>query len=134
MNVKNPVDNINNLIANFVHAARRINNEYYILAVNRYSTDFRVSFFQRCSNSDRYVLQRRLDDFKPPEPTEAATVAYSTVEAKTLFYDIFLDPVSNRLIGIGPALLNLESELFPMAISVSSQTLEHEINQIKGVT
>ena len=55
------------------------------------------------------------------------------VDSNTLFYDIFLDPISNRLIGLGPALLNLKKDLFPMTISCNGLTLKHKLDQIKGI-
>ena len=56
-----------------------------------------------------------------------------SIDTSTLFYDIFLDPNSNRLIGLGPNLFNLKEDLFPMTISYSGRPLNHEIDQIKGI-
>ena len=56
-----------------------------------------------------------------------------SIDTSTLFYDIFLDPNSNRLIGLGPNLFNLKKDLFPMTISYSGRPLNHEIDQIKGI-
>ena len=56
------------------------------------------------------------------------------VDTNTLFYDIFLDPISNRLIGLGPELLNLKKDLFPMIISWNGLTLKYKLDQIKGIS
>ena len=55
------------------------------------------------------------------------------IDTSTLFYDIFFDPNSSRLIGLGPDLFNLKEDLFPMTISYSGRPLDHEIDQIKGI-
>ena len=56
-----------------------------------------------------------------------------SIDTSTLFYDLFLDPNSNRLIGLGPKLFNLKEDLFPMTISYSGRPLKHKIDQIKGI-
>ena len=55
------------------------------------------------------------------------------IDTATLFYDIFLDPNTNRLIGSGPAFLNLKKDLFPMSIICRGKTLKYELEEIKGV-
>ena len=56
------------------------------------------------------------------------------IDTTTLFYDAFLDPSTNRLIGLGPAFLNLKKDLFPMSIICRGKTLKYELEEIKGTT
>ena len=56
------------------------------------------------------------------------------IDTATLFYDVFLDPSTNRLIGLGPAFLNLKKDLFPMSVICRGSTLKYELEEIKGVT
>ena len=56
------------------------------------------------------------------------------IDTATLFYDIFLDPSANRLIGLGPAFLNLKKDLVPMSLICRGSKLNYELEEIKGVT
>ena len=56
------------------------------------------------------------------------------IDTATLFYDIFLDPSTNRLIGLEPAFLNLKKDLFPMSVICRDKTLKYELEEIKGIT
>ena len=69
-----------------------------------------------------------------PKFSEYASGDLEFVDTNTLFYDIFLDPTSNRLIGLGPELLNLKKDLFPMNITWNGLTLKHKLDQIKGIS
>ena len=54
------------------------------------------------------------------------------IDTATLFYDIYLDASTNRLIGLGPAFLNLKKDLFPMSVICRGSTLKYELEEIKG--
>ena len=69
-----------------------------------------------------------------PKFSEYALGDQEFVDTNTLFYDIFLDTKSNRLIGLGPELLNLKKDLFPMTISWGGLTLKYKLEQIKGIS
>ena len=67
----------------------------------------------------------RLHEFPSGEETK--------IDTATLFYDVFVDPNTNRLIGLGPAFLNLKKDLFPMSIICRGKMLKYELEEIKGV-
>ena len=56
------------------------------------------------------------------------------IDTVTLFYDVFLDPNTNHLIGLGPAFLNLKKDLYPMSVICLGNTLKYELEEIKGIT
>ena len=56
------------------------------------------------------------------------------LDVSTLFFDIFLQPSTNRIVAIGPELLNLNQELFPMRMIQNGRILHYEVTQIKGTT
>ncbi len=56
------------------------------------------------------------------------------LDTSTLFFDVFFQSSTNRIVGVGPDLLNLRQELFPMQLELNGRSLEYEVMQIKGTT
>ena len=56
------------------------------------------------------------------------------IDSATLLYDVFLDQNTNRLVGLGPALLNLKKELLPMSVICRGKVLKYELEEVKGIT
>ncbi len=52
-------------------------------------------------------------------------------DARTIFYDVFFDSEANRLIGIGPALMNLRKYFFRMALYVDGNRIKWKLRTIK---
>ena len=53
------------------------------------------------------------------------------LDTKTIFYDFFHDPKTNRLHGIGPRLLNLKSEIFPLRVYVGYKNVQFRLYEIE---
>ena len=51
------------------------------------------------------------------------------LDTRTVFFDVYIDWNTKILYGIGPRLLNLENELFPMEIFVNGNNAEFKIYQ-----
>ena len=52
------------------------------------------------------------------------------LDTRTVFYDIFIDPDTKCLRGIGPRLLNLKDEVFPLKILVENRRIDHSIFEV----
>ena len=64
-------------------------------------------------------------------PTCSPARTETSLDTKTIFYDIYIDPVTRRLCGIGPRLYNLETEIFPLDIFVGSKRIDFFITKVK---
>ena len=53
------------------------------------------------------------------------------LDTKTIFYDVIHDPKTNRLHGIGPRLLNLKSEIFPLRVYVDHKNVQFRLYEIE---
>ena len=80
-------------------------------------------------NPEDSLVQKRF-----PHLYEILSREETKIDIATLFYDIFLDPSTNCLIGLGPAFLNLKKDLFPMSVICRGSKLKYELAEIKGVT
>ena len=69
-----------------------------------------------------------------PRLREIPSGEETKIDTATLFYDVFLDPSTNRLIGLGSAFLNLKKDLFPISIICRGTALKYELEEIKGIT
>ena len=66
--------------------------------------------------------------FPPVEKLKGKNARFDT---KTIFYDVFHDPKTNRLHGIGPRLLNLKSEFFPLSVYVDHKKVQFRLYEIE---
>ena len=66
--------------------------------------------------------------FPEVEKLKGKNVRFDT---KTIFYDFFYDPKTNRLHGIGPRLLNLKSEIFPLRVYVNHKNVQFRLYEIE---
>ena len=69
-----------------------------------------------------------------PRLHEIPSKEWITIDSSTLLYEIFLDHNTNRLVGLGPALLNLKKDLLPMSVICRGKVLRHELEEVKGIT
>ena len=68
-----------------------------------------------------------------PQYSEISHEYRQRLDFKTVFYDVFLDEFNRCLIGLGPPLLNLKKDAFPMSVYVGDQKLNYRLRQIKDV-
>ena len=68
-----------------------------------------------------------------PECNKIPLEGRHRLDFRTIFYDVFFDTSTNRLIGIGPDLKKFSKNLFPMKVRVNSQNLRYNSQQIKGI-
>ena len=55
-------------------------------------------------------------------------------DTRTIFYDIFVDRNSNRLVGMGPQLLNLKDEIFPFSIYFEGRKLSYRFEEVGAIS
>ena len=53
------------------------------------------------------------------------------LDTRTIFYDIYLDRGTRRLYAVGPALLNLKAEIFPLEIYIGKRSVEFFVTEVK---
>ena len=68
-----------------------------------------------------------------PRIDEVPSKVRMRLDLRTIFFDVFLDPSTRCLIGIGPDLMNLAKDIFPMRITINGEHLRHSFQQIKGL-
>ena len=55
------------------------------------------------------------------------------IDAATIFFDVFVHPKRNSIVALGPELLNLKEDLFPVTIVVNDEPIEFRFQQIKHI-
>ncbi len=66
-----------------------------------------------------------------PYPVSVKVLDKSKEDIDTIFYDVFLHPLTNKLFFIGPTLYNLKRELFPLKVYVNAKKLKLHYYQIE---
>ena len=67
-----------------------------------------------------------------PRYSETSIENRSALDRKTIFFDVFYRPATNNIVAIGPDLLNLKHDLFPLEITLNGKRLSYKLTQIKG--
>ena len=68
----------------------------------------------------------RIYSFTPPLSHKGVEL-----DTRTIFYDIYLDRGTRRLYAVGPALLNLKAEIFPLEIYIGKRSVEFFVTEVK---
>ncbi len=58
----------------------------------------------------------------------------SKLDFDTIFYDVFWDESSHSIHGLGPKILNLKQNFFPLSILVNDQLVKYRLRKIKDLT
>ncbi len=57
-------------------------------------------------------------------PYEDCTEDKSKEDTRTIFYDVFIHPLSRKLVCLGPTLFNLKKHLFPLVVTLNGHRVE----------
>ena len=68
-----------------------------------------------------------------PKYDEVPLEVKGRLDLRTIFFDVFFDPSTHCLIGIGPDLVHLVKDIFPMKVIVNGKYVRHDFQQIKGL-
>ncbi len=66
-----------------------------------------------------------------PRYSELSDEHKKSLDSLTVFYDVFFDETENCVVGLGPELLNLRKDLWPLTIRISGQAVKYRIQSIK---
>ena len=57
----------------------------------------------------------------------------SLFDLRTIFYDVFVEPMENRILAIGPPWMNLKHHLLPLQLYIDGKSLNFKIDSIKKI-
>ena len=66
-----------------------------------------------------------------PKYSELSDEHRQNLDSRSIFYDVFFDESERRVVGLGPELLNLGRNLWPLRIFISGQLVTYRIQPIK---